>query len=77
VWRRENPSHGAAELIRQQAHEIDNLWDRLSHAYAVLRREFPVEMIQDELEALRAMLEERQRTSPLAHSNKYRSNGPL
>jgi hypothetical protein len=25
----------AAALIRQQAHEIDDLWDRLSRAYGV------------------------------------------
>jgi hypothetical protein len=29
----------AAALIREQAHEIDNLWDRLSRAYAVVRQE--------------------------------------
>jgi hypothetical protein len=39
--------------------EIDELWDRLSHAYALVRRESPAEMIQEELEALRAMLDER------------------
>jgi hypothetical protein len=31
----------AAALIRQQAKEIDDLWDRLSHAYALVRRESP------------------------------------
>ena len=31
----------AAALIRQQAHEIDDLWDRLSRAYALVRDEFP------------------------------------
>jgi hypothetical protein len=25
---------GPQRFIRQQAHEIDDLWDRLSHAYA-------------------------------------------
>ena len=29
----------AAALIRQQAQEIDDLWDRLSRAYALVRRE--------------------------------------
>jgi hypothetical protein len=52
----------AAALIRQQAREIDDLWDRLSHAYALVRHESPAEMIQEEMEALRAMLEERQRS---------------
>jgi hypothetical protein len=49
----------AAALIRQQAQEIDALWDRLSHAYALVRRESPTEMIQKETEALRAMLDQR------------------
>ena len=53
------PTPGAAALIRQQAHEIDDLWDRLSHAYALVRRESSAEMIQEEMEALRAMLDER------------------
>ena len=56
-----------AAVIRQQAHEIDDLWDRLSHAYALVRRESPAEMIQEEMEALRAMLEER-RSSQLKKS---------
>ena len=47
--------------------EIDELWDRLSHAYALVRRESPAEMIQEEMEALRAMLEER-RSSQLKKS---------
>ena len=29
----------AAALIRQQAHEIDDLWDRLSRSYALVRAE--------------------------------------
>jgi hypothetical protein len=58
----------AAALIRQQAHEIDDLWDRLSHAYALVRRESPAEMIQKETEALRAMLAER-RSSQLQKSS--------
>jgi hypothetical protein len=45
------PEPSAAALIRQQAHEIDDLWDRLSHAYALVRRETPAEMIQEEMEA--------------------------
>ena len=49
----------AAALIRQQAHEIDDLWDRLSRAYALVRRESPAEMIQEEIKQLRAMLDER------------------
>ena len=53
----------AAALIRQQAKEIDDLWDRLSHAYALVRRESPAEMIQEEMEALQAKLEERQRSA--------------
>jgi hypothetical protein len=53
------PDPRAAALIRQQAQEIDALWDRLSHAYALIRRESPAEMIQEEMEALRAMLDER------------------
>jgi len=57
----------AATLIRQQAREIDDLWDRLSRAYALVRQESPAEMIQDEMEALRAMLDER-RSSQLKKS---------
>jgi hypothetical protein len=49
----------AAALIRQQAHEIDDLWDRLSRAYALVRNEFPAEMIHEEMEQLRVMLDER------------------
>ena len=49
----------AATLIGQQAQEIDRLWDRLSRAYALVRRESPSEMIEEEMEALLAMLEER------------------
>jgi hypothetical protein len=49
----------AAVLIRQQAREIDDLWDRLSHAYAIVHSQSPAEMIQEEMQALRAMLEER------------------
>ena len=61
------PEPGAGALIRQQAQEIDDLWDRLSRAYALVRREFPAEMIQEEMEALRAMLEKR-RSSQLKKS---------
>jgi hypothetical protein len=49
----------AAALIRQQAHEIDDLWDRLNRSYALVRHESPAEMIQEEMEQLRAMLDER------------------
>ena len=49
-----NPRAGA--LIRQQAQEIDDLWDRLTRAYALVRQEFP---IQEQMEALRAMLDGR------------------
>jgi len=38
---RGEPEPSAASLIRQQAREIDELWDRLSRAYAVVRRETP------------------------------------
>ena len=31
----------AAALIRQQAREIDDLWDRLSRAYALVRQGRP------------------------------------
>src|SRR4051812_7315740 len=55
----------AATLIQQQAQESDDLWDRLSRAYALVRQESPKEMIQEEMEALRAMLDER-RSSSLA-----------
>ena len=47
-------------LIRHQAREIDDLWDRLSRAYALIRQESPPEIIQDEMEQLRAMLDNRQ-----------------
>jgi hypothetical protein len=43
------PDPPAAALIRQKAHEIVDLWDRLSHAYALVRRESPAEMIQEEM----------------------------
>jgi hypothetical protein len=69
------PNPRAAALIRQQAQEIDDLWDRLSRAYALVRRESPAEMIQEEMEALRAMLEERRRSSSLARQHKYRTTG--
>jgi hypothetical protein len=47
----------AAALIRQQAREIDELWDRLSRAYAVVRREAPSDELQREIERLRTQLE--------------------
>ena len=46
----------AATLIRHQAREIDDLWDRLSRAYALIRQELPAEIIQDEMEQLRLCL---------------------
>jgi len=49
----------AAAFIRQQAYEIDNLWDRLSRAYALIRRETPSEMIQEEISEIQALLEGR------------------
>ena len=49
----------AATLIRQQAHEIDDLWDRLSRAYALVRNESPSEMVQEEMKEIHAMLEGR------------------
>ena len=64
------PNPRAAALIRRQAQEINDLWDQLSRAYALVRRESPAEMIQEEMEALRAMLEE-PRSSSLARQNKF------
>jgi hypothetical protein len=54
----------AAALIRQQANEIDDLWDRLSRAYALVREESPAEMIQEEMKQLQAMLEGRRNSQP-------------
>jgi hypothetical protein len=51
----------AAALIRHQAHEIDDLWHRLSRAYALLRQESPAEMMHGEMEQLRIMLNERRK----------------
>ena len=56
----------AATVIRRQAREIDGLWDRLSRAYALIRQESPAEIIQDEMEQLRAMLDERQQLKTTA-----------
>jgi hypothetical protein len=50
------PVPSAAAFIRQQAHEIDDLWDRLNRAYALSSPRVPVDMIQQEMEQLRAML---------------------
>jgi hypothetical protein len=58
------PEPRAAALIRQQAKEIDDLWDRLSHAYALVRRESPAQMIEEEMELLRAMPERSFRADP-------------
>ena len=51
------PEPSAAALIRQQAREIDELWDRLSRAYAVVRREAPSDELHREIERLRSQLE--------------------
>ena len=61
------PDPRAAALIRQQAQEIDDLWDRLSHASMLVRRDSPADMIQKEMEVLRAVLDER-RSSQLKKS---------
>jgi len=53
------PEPRAAALIRQQAQEIDALWDRLGHACSLARGDSHAEMIREEPEALRAMLAER------------------
>jgi hypothetical protein len=45
------------------AKEIDDLWDRLTAAYAFVRNEMPEGAIQDEMRRLQAML--RQRTPEL------------
>ena len=57
------PEPSAASLIRQQAREIDELWDRLSRAYAVVRRETPSDELQMEIERLRAQLQRRQQSA--------------
>ena len=55
------PEPSAAALIRQQARDIDELWDRLSRAYLAVRREIPSDELRREIEEVRAHLE-RQRT---------------
>ena len=55
------PEPSAAALIRQQARDIDELWDRLSRAYLAIRREIPSDELRREIEEVRAHLE-RQRT---------------
>ena len=55
------PEPSAAALIRQQARDIDELWDRLSRAYLAVRREIPSDELRREIEQLCAQLE-RQRT---------------
>jgi hypothetical protein len=52
-----SPEPGAAALIRRQAREIDDLWDRLSRAYVAIRREMPIKEILNEIDLLRAKLE--------------------
>ncbi len=51
------PEPSAAALIRQQARDIDELWDRLSRAYLAVRREIPYDELRQEIEVLRAQLE--------------------
>jgi hypothetical protein len=51
------PEPSAGALIRRQAREIDDLWDRLSRAYVAIRREMPIKEIQKEIDLLRAKLE--------------------
>jgi hypothetical protein len=63
----------AAALIRQQAHEIDDLWDRLSRAYALVRQESPAEMIQEEMEQLRVMLDERRNHAAVGFEKRQES----
>ena len=55
------PEPSAAALIRQQASDIDELWDRLSRAYLAVRREMPGDELRQEIGQLCAQLE-RQRT---------------
>ena len=46
----------AAALIRQQASEIDSIWDRLTHAYMAMRGEVGDDFhIKDEFEELRRL----------------------
>jgi hypothetical protein len=56
------PNPRAAALIRDLANEIDELWDRLSHAYAVVRKEVPAEMIDEEMKHLHAKLSEQRQS---------------
>jgi hypothetical protein len=57
------PTSSAAALIRQLAREIDDLWDRLSHVYAFVRRESPDDLFQKEMEQLRTELERKRENS--------------
>ena len=50
------PEPSAAALIRQQARDIDELWDRLSRAYLAVRREIPSDELRREIEDLRVKL---------------------
>jgi hypothetical protein len=43
------PEPSAATLIRQQARDIDELWDRLSRAYLAVRREIPTDELRQEI----------------------------
>ena len=63
---------GEGHAFHRSPHPPTGLtWDQLSRAYALVRREAPAEMIQEEMEALRAMLEERQGRNP---RNLHREN---
>jgi hypothetical protein len=60
-WRRENPTL-APQRSFAILNEIDELWDRLSHAYAVVRKEVPAEMIDEEMKHLHAKLSEQRQS---------------
>jgi hypothetical protein len=57
-----NDARAAAAPLRQFATEIDELWDRLSRVYAIVRGETPDDPIQKEIEQLRTGLNQPQRT---------------
>ena len=71
------PEPRAAVLIRKQAHEMttsgtDSVAPMRSFAVSS-----PGAMIREEMEALPVMLEgSDEEVSPLAHPNRYRTNGP-
>jgi len=53
------PEPSAATLIRKLAKETDDLWDRLSAAYTLVRNETPEGTIQKEMLRLQAMVRQR------------------